>query len=225
MAEGQMAAMLKFIEDEASKKVAEVNAQATQASQQEKAKILQDMKEKADKEFTAHMKKIETSRAIARSTAVNKARLSKVAERAKFLDKAMEGVEAELVKITSDQRKYKDLLTKLIAQGALKLLEPEVQVRCRAVDQALVESCLLDAEALYLKTLQTQAQKTAPLKLTLDKKMLPPAPGPNVVNSCIGGVVLSCNNGLITVDNTLDTRMRLVVEQDKPAIRAALFPR
>jgi V-type H+-transporting ATPase subunit E len=76
MAEGQMAAMLKFIEDEASKKVAEVNAQATQASQQEKAKILQDMKEKADKEFTAHMKKIETSRAIARSTAVNKARLS-----------------------------------------------------------------------------------------------------------------------------------------------------
>ena len=45
------------------------------------------------------------------------------------------------------------------------------------------------------------------------------------MSSCIGGVVLSCNNGLITVDNTLDTRMRLVVEQDKPAIRAALFPR
>jgi len=220
-----MTAMIKFIDDEAAQKVAEVSAQAAQASQQEKAKIVQDMKEKYDKEHATHMKKIETSRAIRRSTAINKARLSKVAERAKFLDKAMEGVEAELVKITADQGKYKALLTKLIAQGALKLLEPEVTVRCRAADKALVEMCLLDAEALYLKTLQTQAQKTAPLKLTLDKKPLPPAPGPNVVSSCIGGVVLSCNNGLITVDNTLDTRMRLVVEQDKPAIRAALFPR
>ena len=36
----------RFIEDEAAQKVAEVNAQALQASQQEKAKILQDMKEK-----------------------------------------------------------------------------------------------------------------------------------------------------------------------------------
>jgi V-type H+-transporting ATPase subunit E len=223
--EATMAAMVKFIQDEARQKVQEVDAQAEQQYKQEKTKILQEMNDKANKEFTTHMKKIETQRAIQRSTSINKARLSKVAERSKYLDKATEGVSAELVKLTQDQRKYKDLLTKLIAQGCLKLLEPTVEVRCRAVDRPLVEGCLNDAEALYLKTLQQQAQKSVPLKLTIDAKPLPPPPGRDAVTSCMGGVVLVCHKGLITVDNTLDTRLRLVIEQDKPSIRKALFPR
>lgn len=223
--EATMAAMVKFIQDEAKLKVQEVEASAQQQYKQEKSKILQEMNEKANKEFTTTMKKIETQRAIQRSTSINKARLSKVAERAKFLDKTCDGVSTELVKLTQDQRKYKDLLTKLIAQGCLKLLEPTVEVRCRAVDKALVETCLNDAEALYLKTLQKEAQKSVPLKLSISSKQLPPGPGPNTVTSCMGGVVLVCNKGLITVDNTLDTRLRLVIEQDKPSIRKALFPR
>jgi len=64
--------------------------------------------------------------------------------------------------------------------------------------------------------------KTA--KLTIDKSnRLAPAPGGQPGASCLGGVVLACQNGNITVDNTIDSRMGLVMEQAKPMIRQLLF--
>ena len=216
--------MVNFIQGEAKAKVAELETQAQQAYAIEKQKVLEEMRMKANKEHQAAMKKIETQRAIARSTSINKARLQKVAERSKYLDQTVKSVEGELSKLTANPAKYKELLTKLIAQGCLKLLEPEVSVRCRAVDKNIVESCLNDAESLYLKTLQKEAGVTKPFKLTVDPVSLNPPPSANVVNSCLGGVILVCHGGLITVDNTLDTRLKLVVEQDKPSIRKALFP-
>ena len=40
-----------------------------------------------------------------------------------------------------------------------------------------------------------------------------------------GGVVLCCQDGQITVDNTLETRLKLVLDAEKPALRKQLFPR
>jgi V-type H+-transporting ATPase subunit E len=222
--EMRVQSMINFIQGEAKTKVAELEAQAQQAYAIEKQKVLEEMRMKANKEHQAAMKKIETQRAIARSTSINKARLQKVAERSKYLDQTVIGVQSELAKLTANPAKYKELLTKLIAQGCLKLLEPEVSVRCRAVDKNIVESCLNDAESLYLKTLKSEVGVTKPFKLKVDAVSLNPPPAANVVNSCLGGVTLVCHGGLITVDNTLDTRLKLVVEQDKPSIRKALFP-
>jgi V-type H+-transporting ATPase subunit E len=226
MGDGEMRvqSMIKFIQDEAKGKVGELEAQAQQAYAIEKQKVLEEMKQKANKEHQAAMKKIETQRAISRSTSINKARLQKVAERSKYLDQTVLGVQAELSKLTANPQKYKELLTKLIAQGCLKLLEPEVSVRCRAVDKNIVESCLNDAESLYIKTLKSEVGVVKPFKLKVDPVPLNPPPSANIVNSCLGGVILVCHGGLITVDNTLDTRLKLVVEQDKPSIRRALFP-
>jgi V-type H+-transporting ATPase subunit E len=226
MGDGEMRvqSMIKFIQDEAKGKVGELEAQAQQAYAIEKQKVLEEMKQKANKEHQAAMKKIDTQRAISRSTSINKARLQKVAERSKYLDQTVLGVQAELSKLTANPQKYKELLTKLIAQGCLKLLEPEVSVRCRAVDKNIVESCLNDAESLYIKTLKSEVGVVKPFKLKVDPVPLNPPPSANIVNSCLGGVILVCHGGLITVDNTLDTRLKLVVEQDKPSIRRALFP-
>lgn len=51
--------------------------------------------------------------------------------------------------------------------------------------------------------------------LTVDKAVqLPPAPnGDASVPSCLGGVVLACQKGAITIDNTIDSRLQLVMEQ------------
>jgi len=68
---------------------------------------------------------------------------------------------------------------------------------------------------------QTGVDKS--VSLSIDLKYLPPPPGGGSPVSCLGGVILACHGGLITVDNTLDLRLRLIVEQDKPAIRKALF--
>ena len=87
-------------------------------------------------------------------------------------------------------------------------------VRCRACDDALVQSCLAAASAEYQQVIMQQAKTQKKITLTLDKAVkLPPAPDASSHESCLGGVVLTCQNGTITIDNTIDARLNLVLEQ------------
>merc|ERR1712012_1042447 len=101
----------------------------------------------------------------------------------------------------------------------LMLLEDEVMVRCRACDDALVKSCLAPAATEYANIVkkETGAIKTCKAVLDTDVK-LAPAPSGKDGPSCLGGVVLACQGGSITIDNTIDSRLKLVLEQAKPAI-------
>jgi V-type H+-transporting ATPase subunit E len=181
------------------------------------------MKAKVRREFQAKEKKIESQRAISRSRVVNESRLLKVAERGKYLDQVTTDVKNKLLTVVKDQRQYSALLTDLIVQGALTLLEPEIKVRCRQVDAKVVNSVLPAAQAEFSRVVKAQSGVDKTVSLSVDTKSLPPAPGSGSPSSCLGGVVLACHGGLITVDNTLDLRLRLIVEQDKPAIRRQLF--
>merc|ERR550537_1982964 len=127
-------------------------------------------------------------------------------------------------KISSDVRsklaaegQNKAYVTKLIIQGLLMFLEDKVEIRCRQSDVALVESCLKDAESGYAALIKQQSGVTKTVKLTVDKSLYVPA-------TSLGGVVLVCGGGKITIDNTIDLRLNLAMEQDKPAIRSILFP-
>lgn len=220
----KVSTMIKTIQEDANKEIEKINAAADQTYTVEKAKILSELGDKARKEHETHMKKIDTQRMIARSTQINKARLQKVQERSMYLEKAVETVRNGLMAMSKDRPKYKELLTKLIAQGCLKLLETEVVVRCREVDKPLVKEVIQQAEQLYAQVVKKETGKDLKVKLTIDTKALPPPPDKNVLVSCVGGVILFCHQGLISVDNTLDTRLKLVIDQDKPAIRATLFP-
>merc|ERR1712224_1081969 len=101
--------------------------------------------------------------------------------------------------------------------GALMLLEPQVEVRCRDGDVKLVESCLSTASSEYAKAIKAQTGATKECKFIISKTQFIP-------NSNLGGVILACFDGRITVKNTIDDRLKLVLEQDKPAIRQLLFP-
>jgi len=122
--------------------------------------------------------------------------------------------------------KTEGFITKLILQGALMLLEEDVTVQCRESDVAVVTKCLAPAAAAYAATVKKEAGVDKAVKLTIDKtNYLPPAPkAGSEAKSCLGGVVLSCQNGSISIDNTVDLRLQLVIEQDKPSIRKMLFP-
>merc|ERR1712194_897589 len=102
--------------------------------------------------------------------------------------------------------------TSLIVQGLLMLLENEVIVRCRQSDAQVVATCLQGAAAEY-------ARGNKSVSLKLDKEFLPPAPSARAGPSCLGGIKLFCPGGKITIDNTIDVRLNLVMEQAKPAIR------
>jgi len=112
---------------------------------------------------------------------------------------------------------YKKIVTDLIVQGAMLLLEPEVAVQCRKEDIALVKSVLDEAQKRYTAEIKSQANGVSKtVKFSVNESQ--PLVGK------IGGVVLQTNGGAIRVDNTLDTRLNLLVEKDKPTIRKTLFP-
>merc|ERR1711865_1116466 len=135
------------------------------------------------------------------------------------------GVTAKLQAELRSEAKHKKLIQNLITQGLLMLLEDDVSVQCREVDQKLVQSCLADAAASYAQVIKQQTGVTKSVKLSIERSgFLAGPPGGGAGKSCIGGVVLSCSGGMIKVNNTLDERMKLTMELDKPAIRGLLFP-
>merc|ERR1719335_554214 len=130
-------------------------------------------------------------------------------------------VKQKLVAVTQSPVKYKELLSALIVQGCLKLIEDKVQVRCREQDKQMVQAVLPEAEKAYQLAIKGQTGVLKQVSLSIDTARPLPSTGKGAV---LGGVVLACHGGLITVDNTLDARLQLVEEQDKPAIRDILFP-
>jgi len=223
--QGQIMQMSQFILSEAKDKAEEITTKALQEFSVEKAKLVNQMKEKTLAEYQRKAKQIDTQLAIARSTAINKSRLEKIKTRQEVLKQLSDDTRAYLSAQLKSDALAKPFITKLIVQGALMLLEDNVAVRCRACDTALVESCLAGAAAEYAKVVKSETGASKSVKLTLDKaNKLPPAPGGAAHGpSCLGGVVLSCQDGTITIDNTIDSRLDLVLDQAKPTIRQLLF--
>merc|ERR1712087_123919 len=185
-------------------------------------RLITEQKEKTRGNYEKKTKQIETQYAIAKSMAINKQRLEKIKARQEVMTKLADEVRQQLVAKGQD----KAFVTKLIVQGLLMLLEDEVVVRCREADKSVVQACLQAASTEYSQVIKTQTGADKTCKLVIDEKdPLPVAPqGGKDGPSCLGGVVLACQNGKITIDNTIDLRLKLVMEQDKPAIRGLLFP-
>mmetsp|Transcript_49925 Transcript_49925/g.89643 ORF Transcript_49925/g.89643 Transcript_49925/m.89643 type:complete len:234 (-) Transcript_49925:163-864(-) len=223
--QAQIVQMTQFILNEAKDKAEEIDTKALQEFSIEKLKIVNMTKEKIQQDYARKAKQIETQAAIARSTAINRSRLEKIKTRQDMLTQLAADSKDTLAAQLRDEAKMKSFITKLIVQGLLMLLEDQVEVRCRASDDALVSQCLDAASKEYTKVIQQETGATRMVRLSLDQKVkLAPAPtsakpGP----SCLGGVVLACQNGSITIDNTIDSRLGLVMEQAKPVIRQLLF--
>jgi vacuolar-type H+-ATPase subunit E/Vma4 len=132
------------------------------------------------------------------------------------IDKLGSEVGSKLGEVSKAEGKYKQICIDLIVQGCLKLMEDDVTVKCRAADARVVSSCFAEAQNNYAKAVARATNVTPKLRLSLDKEVLGA--------DCLGGVVLHCQNGAITVDNTLDTRLKLCMENDKPALRSMMFP-
>mmetsp|Transcript_26700 Transcript_26700/g.61453 ORF Transcript_26700/g.61453 Transcript_26700/m.61453 type:complete len:227 (+) Transcript_26700:91-771(+) len=219
-ANNQIQQMMNFILNEAKDKAEEIHTKGLEEFSIERFRIVNQQKEKIRQEYAKKTKQVETSCAIARSTAINKARLEKIKARNGVLEKITEDVRQQLVSQASNKQFVQDLIT----QGLLMLLEDEVTVQCRKEDEAMVKTVLEPAATAYSNIIKTQAGVTKRCKLSLSPQYLPGAPSTSGVPSCLGGVVLSCQNGSIKIDNTVDVRMRLALEQDKPKIRSLLFP-
>lgn len=225
-ADGVTGRMCEFILAKAAEKKREQEDKGEEEFQISKLRIVDAEQSKIKGEFARKLKMEQTKQAIKRSMAINKSRLMKIKARQAVIMQIAEHVKVNLTKvIKSNADNHKALCQKLITQGLLMLFEEEVTIRCRTEDLEMVESCLVGAEQDYAAFIDKEAGVRRATSLKVDKsRHLPGPPDGSGRPSCLGGVVLSCQQGLISIDNTLDARLQLVLEQDKPRIRSLLFP-
>lgn len=170
-AQKQIDQMVKFILNEAKDKAAEIEAKSMEDFNIEKLKLVQQMKEKIRNEYRKKAKQVETEKVIARSTAVNKARLKKIAARQLKINEAVRAASKSLMDLSIDTYKYPKLCCDLIVQSMLKLLEDSVIVRVREDDVHAVSSILSQAEKRYLTILNEAGISKRSVKITLDEKV------------------------------------------------------
>ena len=123
-----------------------------------------------------------------------------------------------MVNKLKDANGYKAVMTKLIVQGLIKLLETDVNIVCRKVDVSLVKEITAAAikEFTTMMTEQTIRYKNLNVTITVDEKYFLPS-------YIIGGVMLTAFKSKIRVDNTLDKRLDLLRQSAIPEIRKMLF--
>lgn len=216
-AQRQISQMVSFITNEAKESAEGIRQKTNEDFNIEKLKLVQSMKEKIRTDMATMKKKEETRKAIEKSTSINKARLKKIEARQACIDKLGGEVAGKLGEVAKAEAKYKQIIVDLIVQGCLKLMEEDVVVKCRSVDARVVSGVLAEASQNYAKIVQKATNVAPKLRLVMDKDVLPP--------TSLGGVELNCQGGAISVDNTLDTRLKLCMENDKPAIRKMMFPK
>jgi len=219
-AQSQISQMISFIASEAKDKANEINKKGEEEFSIEVHRLMTEQKEKVRQGYERKSKGIETQYAINKSLAINKMRLEKIRARQEQMQRIQEEAKGQL----ANQAQNAKFNTSLIVQGLLMLLENEVIVRCRQSDAQVVATCLQGAAAEYARVIKSETGQNKSVSLKLDKEFLPPAPSARAGPSCLGGIKLFCHGGKITIDNTIDVRLNLVMEQAKPAIRGLLFP-
>jgi len=216
--------MAEEISKAAREKATEIKSKGEEEFDTEKARLLAAEKEKVRQTYEKKSKQVETNYAIAKSLAINKQRLEKIKAQQEVMQRIAGDVQQRLIQDLKDSNKSSKFITKLITQGLLMLLETDVTVKCRKCDVDLVKGCLAAASQEYANIVKQSSGADKKCQLTISNEHLHPAPSGDGSPSCLGGVVLSCQNGKISIDNTIDLRLRLVMEQDKPEIRKKLFP-
>jgi V-type H+-transporting ATPase subunit E len=220
----QINQMMNFMISEAKEKAMDIIERGKEEVSIEVHKQVQEGKAKIQKEYEDIKKKIQTQRSIDKSLATNKKKMVMIKERQAVMLAISNDAEEALKQALQQQATCKDFVKKLMVQGLLMLLESEVTVRCRKSDVALVKGCMTDAVKEYKDIVEKNSGADKSCELIVDEKnFLPPGEGDKEGKRCLGGIVLSCFGGKITVDNTIDARLKLVMEQDKPEIRKKLF--
>lgn len=211
----QIQQMVNFILNEAKDKADEIDAKTLEEFNIEKLKYVQGQKAKIRAELETKKKKQETEIAIARSTAINRSRMQKSEAMHQCMHKLKQECEKEIKNVIADRTKYANLCADLIVQGCLKLVEPSVTVKCRKEDEATVKQSLDIASRKYSEVLKRATGASISLSLSVAGSYLP--------SSCGGGVVLTAAGNSISIDNTLNTRMGLTMDNDVPSLRRMVF--
>lgn len=189
-------------------KAREIKVKADEEFAIEKAKLVKQEQQAIDAQYEKKLKGAEVAQKIAQSTLTNKSRLKLLQQREEHLQDLFNSARTEILQLAADEGRYVQFLQSAIVQGFLQLLEPEVTVHAREKD---VDIARRAAEAAAKQYTEVSGRSVSPtVQGTLS-------------NDIAGGVKLNSGNQRITLDNTLDERLRLLEDSMLPEIRNNLF--
>ncbi|GAA5821348.1 hypothetical protein JCM10212_000983 [Sporobolomyces blumeae] len=204
----EMRKMTAFIKQEALEKAREIKVKADEEFAIEKGKIVRQESSNIDANLERKKKQAEIERKIAVSNQNNKARLQLLEKREELLEQVFDEARSKIGETTQDEKKYGELLKELILQALYTLMEKDIHVSGRPKDKALLEKA---AEAAAKEFEDKAGYK---VKIDVDDEL---------GDKSNGGVLLKGYGSRITVNNTLDERLRLLEERMLPEIRESLF--
>lgn len=208
----QIKHMMAFIEQEANEKAEEIDAKAEEEFNIEKGRLVQQQRLKIMEYYEKKEKQVELQKKIQSSNMLNQARLKVLKVREDHVGGVLEECRRRLGEVTRDPSRYGEILSSLITQGLLQLMEANVTVRGRQVDGQLIQNILPSAVEAYKST------SGKDVVVTLDTENYLPA-------DATGGVELVTHGSRIKVANTLESRLELIAQQLIPEIRNSLFGR
>ncbi|TQV93451.1 ATP synthase subunit E [Cordyceps javanica] len=208
--DNELRKMTAFIKQEAMEKAREIEIKANEEFEIEKSKLVRQETDSIDATYEKKFKQATMSQQITRSTVANKTRLKVLGARQELLDSIYETTRQQLSAGTKDKSKYQKVLAALVLEGLYTMNEADVQVRGRKKDADVIKKALDEAAKTYKKELGKE------VKVTLDEEN-------TVTDASAGGVIIVGSKGKIEIDNTFETRLKLLEDAAAPAVRESLF--
>ena len=155
------------------------------------------------------------ARYSAQSTLTNKSRLKLLQQREEHLQDLFDTARASIADLAADESRYAQFLESVIVQGYLSLLESEVTIHVREKDVDLAKSAADNAAKQYHEISGRTVHPTVQGTLSNDLYVSNACDYVSFlsIQSSAGGVKLISGNSRITIDNTLDERLRLLEDR------------
>ncbi|TFK24104.1 vacuolar H+ ATPase E1 [Coprinopsis marcescibilis] len=204
----EMNKMVLFIKQEAQEKAREIRVKADEEFAIEKARLVKQEQQAIDSQFEKKRKQAEISQKIAQSNLTNKARLRLLHRREEHLQDLFNTTRNAISTLSQNSDRYIKFLEDVILQGFLQLMEPDATVLSRKIDVDAANKAAELAAAGYKKLSGRSVSYEVEGTLSDD---------------LAGGVKLISGTRRITLDNTLDERLRLLEDRMLPEIRKDLF--
>lgn len=220
----QVANMVGFIRSEAAEKCMEIKQKARFEYERRFQQFKREKEQQVQAEINQKRQNSHIQRLIESSHKKSEANASLIVLRSALVETVKANVIKKLNKIEQNPS-YPQLLVNLIVEGLLSVQEEQIQIRCRKVDEPIVQKILKDAENLFKKAVNESTGYTPTLEpLTIDTENYLPKPyEEGAVEYCLGGVEVSARKGKIVCKNTLDARLEHAFKYMLPHIRSCLF--
>ncbi|KAJ7043323.1 ATPase, V1/A1 complex, subunit E [Mycena alexandri] len=204
----EMNKMVAFIKQEAMEKAREIRVKADEEFAIEKAKLVKQEQQAIDAQYEKKRKGAEVAQKIAQSTLTNKSRLKLLHRREEHLQDLFSTSRTSVLTLAKDEGRYVQFLEGVIVQGFLQVMEPSTTIHVRARDVDLAGQAAAGAAETYKELSGREMKFEVEGSLAEDGA---------------GGVKLVSGSRRITLDNTLDERLRLLEDRMLPEIRHDLF--